>query len=436
MTVGRPPLLQLATSPVKRFLAVETSGGILLLAASVLSLVIVNSPLVSLFQEVLAAQVGIAVAGHALNESVHDWINEGLMTIFFFVAGLEIKRELTNGELKDKRKAALPVIAALTGMAVPAVIYLAFNLDVAAKGWAIPMATDIAFALGIVTLAGSRVPPAAKIFLLSLAIADDIGSIVVVALFYSSALSLTWLVATVGGVWLVAYLRRADVRSIPAYVGVGAGLWLCALEAGIPPTLVGVAMGLLAPAQHHPADGHMPTVTERIEHALHPWSSFVILPVFALVNAGLVISGDVVANALTSPVTIGIVLARTLGKLIGITGGVWLVVRLGIAPLPKATTWRHIVGMAVTAGAGFTVSLFVTDLAFRGTAIAEEAKMGILVGTVIAALVGYVILRSSNPAPSDLPAAPNRSSTGAMSEQYEADRFPKPTEARSTPTAI
>lgn len=396
MSGTRVPLVRRATAPVQNFLAIESAAGILLLAATVLSLIVINSPLGEPFKNVLDTHVGITVGTFHLEETVHDWINEALMTIFFFVAGLEIKRELTNGELANRRKAALPVLAAAGGMIVPAVIFTIFNsTGDYANGWAIPMATDIAFALGVVMLAGSRVPPAAKIFLLSLAIADDVFSIIVMALFYSSDLAFSWLFAAIAGLGVTFWLRRSDVRSIPVYLAAGAFIWVCVLESGVPPTLVGVAMGLLAPARHHPADGRQPTVTARIEHALHPWSSFAILPIFALANAGLVISADALSAAVTSPVTIGIVLARTLGKAIGIAGTVWICVRLGIATLPTATTWRHINGMAIAAGAGFTVCLLITDLAFGMGVAADQAKIGILVGTVISAVAGLAILRTA-----------------------------------------
>ncbi len=369
----------------------------LLVAASIVALLLANSPLSPAYAAFWNTEVGFSFGSFHLDESLRAWVNEGFMTIFFFVAGLEIKRELVDGELADKRKAALPAIAAAGGMVVPALIYAALNVDGELRGWAIPMATDIAFALGVVALAGSRVPTTVKIFLLTLAIADDIGSIAIVALFYSRDLSLLWLVATAACFAAVLYLRASEVRSIPVYVIVGSVTWFCALESGVPPTLVGVAMGLLAPARHHHEDGASATITERLQTSLHPWSSFVILPVFALANAGVTVVGGAVGEALTSPVTIGVVLARTVGKAVGITGAIWLSVRFGIGKLPTGASWKHIVGMSIAAGAGFTVSLFVTDLAFGVSQAATDAKVGILVGTLVSAVGGYSVLKRCSP---------------------------------------
>jgi len=389
-------LLRLAMRPVQEFLKVEVSGGLLLVGATAVALFLANSPLSDGYADFWLTEVGFRIGEVTLVEPLRQWVNEGLMTIFFFVAGLEIKRELTNGELADKRKAALPCIGALGGMIVPALIYAGFNVGGAVEGWATPMATDIAFALGVLALAGSRVPPAAKLFLLSLAIADDIGSILVVAVFYSGDLSAAWIAAAVAGLFLVYYLRRSEVCSVPVYVVVGGIVWLCMLEGGVPATLTGVAMGLLAPARNHFGE-HAPTVTEKLEKSLHPYSSFLILPVFAVANAGIVVSASVVSEAITSPVMLGVLAARTLGKPIGIVLAVWLAVRLGVGVLPKSLNWHHMVGIGTAAGAGFTVALFITELAFGASIAGEQAKLGILFGTVISGVAGVALMRRCPP---------------------------------------
>ncbi len=325
----------------------------------------------------------------AITESLVHWVNDTLMTVFFFVVGLEIKRELVTGELRDRQRAALPAVAALGGMVVPALLFVAVNVGGnGLDGWAIPMATDIAFAVGVLALLGPRVPSSLKLFLLALAIVDDIGAIVVIALFYSRGLDPWWLLGALATVLLVVAMSRLGVDYPIAYVVPGIVLWWCLHEAGVEPTLAGVALGLLTPAR--PRRG-VP-VLERLEDGLHPLSSFVIVPIFALANAGVVLSGDAIDHALSSRVAIGIVVGLVVGKFVGIFGASTLAVRAGIGALPRGVHLRHVAGVAVLGGMGFTVSLFITDLAFRGEMI-DDAKIGVLAATVTAAVLGTIVLR-------------------------------------------
>jgi NhaA family Na+:H+ antiporter len=334
-------------------------------------------------------QLTIGPGDLAITESLVHWVNDALMTVFFFVVGLEIKRELVTGELRDRRRAALPAVAALGGMAVPALIFVALNAGGArVDGWAIPMATDIAFAVGVLALLGPRVPPNLKLFLLTLAIVDDIGAIVVIALFYSRGLDGWWLGGALATVALVLAMSRRRVDHPLAYVIPGVVLWWCLYEAGVEPTLAGVVLGLLTPALPR---RDVP-VLERLELRLHPLSSFVIVPIFALANAGVVLSGGAVEHALSSRVTIGIVAGLVIGKFVGIFGATTVAVRARIGALPEGIDLHQLAGVAVLGGIGFTVSLFIADLAFRGQAI-DDAKIGVLAASVIAAVVGTIVLR-------------------------------------------
>jgi Na+:H+ antiporter, NhaA family len=315
-------------------------------------------------------------------ETLLHWVNDGLMTLFFFVVGLEIKREIVAGELREPRRAMLPVIAAVGGMVVPALLYAAVNVGGdTLDGWAIPMATDIAFALGVVALLGPRVPSELKLFLLTLAIVDDIGAIVVIALFYTDDVSLGWLAVAVTGLGLIVLLRRIGAWTVPLHLVIGVGVWWAAEQSGVQATIAGVALGLLAP------------VTDDLEERLHPWSSYLIVPIFALANAGLSLSASAVADALSSSVTIGVVLGLVVGKPVGILGATWIARRQGWGELAPGLRPLHVGGMGAVAGIGFTVSLFVTGLAFTdGTRMADDAKLGILVASLVAAAIGAAIL--------------------------------------------
>ncbi|MBC8484333.1 MAG: Na+/H+ antiporter NhaA [Actinobacteria bacterium] len=415
-TVGRPMV---------RFLGIEASGGILLMVATVVALVWANSPWSGSYYDFWHTEVNLSVGdvisleahGHPLN--LAEFVNDVLMAVFFFVVGLEIKREMVAGELRRLRVAALPIVGALGGMVVPALIYLAINRSGAgSNGWGIPMATDIAFAIGIVSLLGRRVPTSLKVFLLTLAIVDDIGAILVIAVFYTSDLSMGWLLVGVATMVAVVVMTRAKVWYTPFYFVLGVALWYAMFRSGVHTTIAGVAMGLMAPARPLLDRAVMPpielvrmdaadlrdakfrlnesvSVASRLEHLLHPVTGFVIIPVFALANAGVEISGETLSNALTSDVTLGIVFGLVVGKIIGVSLFSLVALRLGLAVLPAGTTRRHIVGISAIAGIGFTVSLFVTGLALDGGTLQDEAKVGILVASIVAAAIGVLILRSA-----------------------------------------
>ncbi len=376
-----------------------------------------------------ASAEGVGEAGGSEHHGItlEALVNDALMVIFFFVVGMEIKLELVAGQLRDRRAAALPAMAALGGMVVPALIFFALNpSSPESAGWGIPMATDIAFALGVVSLLGNRVPSSLKVFLLTLAIVDDIGAILVIALFYTANLSLVWLGVAVAMLALVYVMQRVRIWYTPLYVGVGIVVWYAVFESGIHATIAGVALGLLTPAvplQRKPrrddwlgpifgdiqvgapdvrAAGfeirETSSVADRLTTILHPFSSYLIIPIFALANAGISLSVDGLADAFTSNLSLGIILGLVVGKLVGITFFTWLATALGISNLPAGVNWPQLFGIATVAGIGFTVSIFITTLAYSDTAIQDEAKLGILIASVIAALVGLVILARSAPA--------------------------------------
>lgn len=426
------PLARVIGRPMLRFLGVEAAGGIVLIAATVVALVWANSPWSAGYDGFWHSEIQLSVGDWFSLEhngrplTLVDFVNDVLMVLFFFVVGLEIKRELVAGELRQRRAALLPAVAALGGMVVPALIFFAFNSSGdAATGWGIPMATDIAFAVGVLSLLGSRVPTPLKVFLLTLAIVDDIGAIVVIAVFYTSELSTDWLLVAVAVLVAVRMLTKLRVWFTPIYVGLGLVLWYATFESGIHATLAGVAMGLLAPARpltgpDHAVEAVQPiiegdvdadsvrragfllsesvSVAERTEHLLHPLTSLVIIPVFALANAGISISGDSLSDAAGSAVTLGIVFGLVVGKIVGVALFTLVAVRLGLSALPAGAAPRHIVGISALAGIGFTVSLFVTGLAYDSVMLQDEAKIGVLVASVVAAVIGSVVLYRSEPA--------------------------------------
>jgi NhaA family Na+:H+ antiporter len=403
--------------PLVDFLHTEAAGGVALVAAAIVALLWANSPWGASYDDVWTTHLAFVLGDWELDLDLRDWINDGLMVLFFFVVGLEIKRELVEGELRDPRRAALPACAALGGMIVPALIYAAFNAGgEGSKGWGIPMATDIAVAVGVLSLMGSRVSPSLKVFLLALAIVDDIGAIVVIAVFYTEDIGGEALLAAAGLVVVVAAMRRAGITSIAPYVVIGAAFWLALHESGVHATLAGVVLGLMTPTQpiRHPelvdageladvssyeaarqtatAARESVSVVEWLEHQLHPWTSFVIVPLFVLTNAGVPLSGAAVSDALRSPVARGIVAGLVIGKFVGVAGFTWLAARLRVARLPEDATWSGILGVSALAGIGFTVSIFITDLAFAGTSLEDEAKIAILAASVLAAASGSALL--------------------------------------------
>jgi Na+:H+ antiporter, NhaA family len=422
------PVPRLVLQPLQTFLRTEEAGGILLLAAATIALIWANSPWRSSYDALWHTQLTIGLGAWSLAEDLQHWVNDALMALFFLVVGLEIKRELTTGELRQPRAAALPAIAALGGMVVPALLYLAINPSgEPGRGWGIPMATDIAFALGVLAIVGRGLPTALKSFLLALAIVDDIGAILVIAIFYSGSISPGPLLTAAGLLALILVLQRLHVRWTAVYVLVGVSVWLATLQSGIHATIAGVALGLATPAvafqrpkavsleAHRIADDtvddpvppdadahqwlHLAGLTReavsplaRLEHLLHPWTSYVVIPVFALANAGVSISRSSLGNALTSGITLGVVAGLVVGKTVGVTMFTWLATRTGITRLPEGVGWGQLVGVAALAGIGFTVSLFITSLAFQTQAIQDAAKVGILIASLLAGLLGALLL--------------------------------------------
>jgi NhaA family Na+:H+ antiporter len=369
----------------------EASGGIVLVVAAVVALLWANSPLSGLYDDLWHAELRLGAGGFSLTEDLQHWVNDGLMAVFFFVVGLEIKRELVTGELRDRRAATLPAVAALGGVVLPALLFLALvGGGPAARGWGIPMATDIAFAVGVLALLGNRVPGGAKLLLLSIAIVDDILAIAVIAFVYTEGVSLGWLTAAAGGLLLVLLLRRLGVTHIWPYVVVGVVVWLATFESGVHATIAGVALGLLTPTDQ--VGGRQ--VLEQLEHRLHPLSAFVIVPLFALANAGVDLRGGALEAATTGRLALAVAVALVVGKTLGIAGATLLAQRLGIGRLPSGVGTRHVWGLAALGGIGFTVSLFVADLAYDAASLTDQAKVGIFAGSLVSAVGGSLILRS------------------------------------------
>jgi NhaA family Na+:H+ antiporter len=426
--------------PIQRLLKAEQTGGIILIVCTVVALVWANSPWSESYHALWETHLRIGIPGFELDKSLHHWINDGLMALFFFFVGLEIKREVLVGELASLKQAALPIAAAIGGMLVPAAIYAVLNAGgVGASGWGIPMATDIAFALGILSLMRNRIPPSLPIFLAALAIADDLGAVVVIGLFYTAHISWVSLLIAGGFLLLLMLANRMGVRGGFIYGVLGIGVWLAVLSSGVHATIAGVLVAMTIPARNrivphefltrnrrlltefeHVEDTveesirsddfdaiidaietsceQVKTPLGRMEHRLYPWVSFLILPIFALANAGVALSGGI-TTTLASPITLGIILGLVLGKSIGITLFSWLVVRLGIARMTDGVSWGHIYGVAWLGGIGFTMSLFIAGLAFTNPESIVLAKVGILAGSLVAAIVGSLILRSISSAP-------------------------------------
>jgi len=427
--------------PVNRFIKHETTGGIVLFASAVVAMIWANSPFSDSYHELWHIPFAIGIGDFMISKDLHHWINDGLMAVFFFVVGLELKREFIGGELSSFRKALLPLAAGAGGMIVPALIYLAFNKGTpAVDGWGVPMATDIAFALGILSLLGNRVTLSLKVFLTAIAIADDLGAVIVIALFYTSDVSLISLGVGAAFMAVMVGANMLGVRSSIFYgiLGIG-GLWFAFLMSGVHATIAGVLAAFAIPgrtkideqgyikniekltddfrnAEH--TDNHLVTLEQlhiiedikkysaraetplqRLEHGMHPLVAFVVMPVFALANAGIELSGDVLSS-IGNPVTIGIFLGLVVGKFIGITGMTKLMVMTKLASLPEGTTWRHIYGVSLLGGVGFTMSLFITELAFSQPQDILEAKVGIMAASLVAGIIGYMLLRSV-PVPAD-----------------------------------
>ncbi len=432
-TMSKSPIDRLL-SPVHRFIHQEFTGGIVLFISVVIALVWVNSPLAGSYHHVWETELSVELGGNVFKYPLHVWINDGLMALFFFVIGLELKREFMAGELSTLKKASLPMAAALGGMLVPALIYSAINFNQPSmSGWGVPMATDIAFALGLLSLAGRYIPTSVKVFLSALAVADDLGAVLVIAFFYTAHISFFYLILAAVLLAVLVTLNLLGVRSTLIYLILGIMVWTCFLFSGVHATIAGVLVAFTIPARtkidegeyialvrghankfekaiplHGPlmtADQHhiveeikslsldAQTPLQKIEYGLHPWVAFVIMPVFALANSGMHIGSDFF-TALINPVSLGVVAGLVIGKFIGVFSFTWLMVRIGLSRLPVRTTWKHILGVSMLAGVGFTMSLFITGLAFRNAQHVENARYGILLASVISGSAGIIYLRT------------------------------------------
>jgi NhaA family Na+:H+ antiporter len=424
----RAPIDRLV-APLERFMHVAAASGLVLLLASGVALALANSPWSASFLEIWATKVEFAFGSFRMSHSLQHWIVDGLMAVFFFVIGLEVKRELVLGELRDLRKAALPVAAAIGGMVVPAGVYLAIAWGrPEARGWGIPMATDIAFVVGCMAVLGPRIPHGLRVMLLSLAIADDIGAILVIAVGYTETIHLAWLAAGGLGLLATSMLARLGVRSFLVYVVLGVGVWLSFHESGVHATIAGVILGLMTPADTHlsrsgvgrlfaEASAYLhgderPTASgvrevqraarevisplAYLEGALHPWSAFAIMPLFALANAGVPLN----TGYLSEPVALAVAAGLVLGKPIGIVAFSWLAVRAGLADLPRGVGWGSLAGGGALAGIGFTMSIFIAGLALEGPAL-DAAKVGVLAGSALSASIGVGLLLAFLPAPAE-----------------------------------
>jgi NhaA family Na+:H+ antiporter len=383
-------------STFTRFFQLEAASGLLLIAAAILALIINNSPLSWLYNGLLETPVVAQIGALKIAKPLLLWINDGLMAMFFLLIGLEVKREVLNGQLSKPSQIVLPGAAAIGGMVVPALIYWFLNRDnpPALNGWAIPTATDIAFALGVLALLGKRVPVSLKLFLMTLAIIDDLGAIIIIAIFYSGELSTLSLALAAACIAALIGMNRLGVVKLGPYMIIGLILWVCVLKSGVHATLAGVTLAFCIPLRTKNAE---PSPLLTLEHALHPWVAYGILPLFAFANAGLSLSG-VTTESFTHNVPMGIAIGLLLGKTVGVYGLTWLAVKTGIAALPQGANWGQVLGVAILCGIGFTMSLFVGSLAFE-PGVSDYAgmdRMGILTGSILAALVGYAVTAAAS----------------------------------------
>lgn len=382
-------------SAIREFLRHESAGGIVLLGAAALALILTNSPLSAQYLGFFDLHLTVTLNGIGLDKPLGLWINDGLMAVFFFLVGLEIKRELIEGELSTLRQAMLPVLAAIGGMAAPAFVYALVNAETPQNlaGWAIPTATDIAFALGMLSLLGKRVPDSLKVFLLALAIMDDLGAIIVIAIFYTADLSPMALSLSLIGIAALFIMNKLGVRRLAAYILVGIYVWACVLESGVHATLAGTIVGLCVPLRgrdRQRLDDHQ-SLAKRCIHTLHPWVAFAIMPAFALANAGVSLAG-LTWESLLSPVSLGIILGLFVGKQIGVVAALLLARATGLAQLPSGATWAEAYGVAVITGIGFTMSLFIGSLAFADPATIVQMRLGVIAGSVLSACWGLAVL--------------------------------------------
>lgn len=395
MTKTKPSPIKRIVQPLQDFLKWETAGGFVLMGTTVLALIVANSPLAAGYHSLLEFPLTIKLGRFSLTRSSVHWIDDGLMVLFFFVIGLELKRELLEGHLSSFRRASLPAFAAAGGMIGPALIYAGLNQHdpVAMHGWAIPTATDIAFALGVLSLLGKRVPPALKAFLLSIAIFDDLGAILVIALFYTAQLLTVPLIVAGALIVVLFILNRLNVVRPTVYFIVAFFLWLAVLKSGVHATLAGVVTAMFIPLRTPQGD----SAAQQLEHSLHPWVAFLVLPIFALANAGVTLAGLAMRDVLNT-VPLGIIFGLFVGKQLGIFVMCWLAVKLRIAPRPEGASWRQIYGVAILCGIGFTMSLFIAALAFAesGADYHGAERLGILMGSFVSGLTGYFLMKLSS----------------------------------------
>lgn len=445
--------------PIHRLIHLENISGIALILGALVAVVLATSPAAHAVEEFWHTHLAIQVGSVHLDESLLHWVNDALMTVFFLVAGLEIKRELVAGDLRNPRQAALPVAAAAGGMIVPALLFVALSQGTDfSGGWGIPMATDIAFAVGILTLLGDRVPSKLKIFLLTLAIVDDLGAILVIAVFYSSSLSLTYLGFAAAGLATMALLKQLGIWWTPIYILLGIGVWYATFESGVHATLAGVACGLLAPAVPRRPDRtssnarpestvdelkgiifdtrETRSVADRLIHTLHPWTAILIIPVFAMANAGVSVAPSALADASTSVVFRAVMVGLVIGKPLGIVGACFLAVKSGIAILPKGVGWAHITGIGFLGGIGFTVSIFISGLAYDSAAVVGHSKIAILLASVAASVAGAVILAKAGSGEIETSEQPVSVQSGQAHETSPKPQQPESTVGAGVATAV
>lgn len=435
----KPSPIDHLLKPVHRFIHQEFTGGIVLFISVLIAIFWANSPWSASYHHLWEMQLSIDIAGKGIHQPLHTWINDGLMALFFFVIGLELKREFIAGELSTFKKASLPMMAALGGMLAPALIYVTFNRNLdSGIGWGIPMATDIAFALGLLSLAGKHIPGSVKVFLSALAVADDLGAVLVIAFFYTAHIAIAPLLIGFAFLLTLGIANLLGIRSTLFYLTLGIAVWVSFLFSGVHATIAGVLVAFMIPArtkiketlfvndmrkqldqfeQEIPGNGDLTTpeqhhIIERIEQlssdaatplqkiesVLHPWVAFIIMPLFALANAGIIINSDFFSS-LVNPVSMGIMVGLVVGKFSGVLFFTWIMVKFKFAVLPQQTQWRHIIGVAMLAGVGFTMSLFITELAFQDLKMIDQAKYGILLASVIAGISGILILKKAPKTP-------------------------------------
>ncbi|MSO69404.1 MAG: Na+/H+ antiporter NhaA [Alphaproteobacteria bacterium] len=383
------------TRAITEFFRLESAGGLLLVAMVAVALILSNSPAADFYRSVIDLPMAAYAGGVGLEKMLVHWVNDGLMAVFFLLVGLEIKREIKDGELSSRDQVLLPAAAAVGGMAVLALVYVLFNMgdEIAMRGWAIPAATDIAFSLGVIALLGRRVPISLKVFLTALAILDDLGAIIIIAIFYTAELSAISLGVAGACVIVLIVLNRIGVERLSPYVLVGLVLWFAVLESGVHATLAGVLLGLCIPL-HGRSGGDAASPLRQLEQRLHAWVAYLILPLFALLNAGVSFSGAE-SGGVFGAVPLGIALGLFVGKQVGVFGMAWLLIRFGICRLPEGANWKQLYGVAVLTEIGFTMSLFIGGLAFEPGTHESDVRIGVLMGSIVSAVTGYVLLRAA-----------------------------------------